>query len=1563
MSRLNLFITALGVLLLLSGSTAVLAQSPDIATVTNGIYDVFVQSTGSDKGTYTIRTGANHPVTLSMGSAQSVLYGGDSGSPGTSFNTIRSYTSSTDYVIGTGKSSDFAVINLDNYMTGTAAIGTNELQTTWNLPGPPATPDKLQILQSIRIQGNDFSNSFIVVSISVTNLGANPVSLGVRYFWDMEIGNDDGPTFTQVNQDGTIGAALINEVEFHLPAFESFHIQDNDKNPNPPIFGVHGTVTGPQSFLPSAPGILQFVCWDIGFDTAFNYAVDPSMNIATTAALCGGSRGGDSAISYLFGSDAASAYTISTQQILTLSTSIFAAPPDGDLDGDGLLNSWETNDTDLNDDGVIDVGPSVGSDPIKKDIYIEVDWMEAEGHLYSHQPWPEAIEKVVDAFAAHDINLHVDVGPNSIDYVTGNTWGQNSNGNEFPHEDVIGHGGIADVLANDWERLRDANFGHSDRVYRHALFVHRAKDPDVGPSDNLLGMALPVEPPPADGNVFDQYFFVSLGSEFGGTGSVKVQAATFMHELGHTLGLRHGGNDGLNNKPNYLSVMNYNFNTSGLIINGTDGHMDYSRFDLPDLTETTLLESDGLNDTRVSGYKTKYYADGICNLGGIVEIWYIATPADQPIDWNCNGQIDSQAVSNENINGDSGISTLTSWDDWSNLNFKAGNMGLAVAGDLSPITGEALANGPKELTFEEDLRIQRISDPRVQLTETASVSSVQAGGFISYTVTMLNIDAQNANDVVLTETLPAGFNYVPGSTSGATTTNPIIDGQNLSWSPFTVPANGGVLTLSFQVTASQIPGIYSNSMSGSSTNGYVVAAESPAEVEVVSTPTFTPTNTATSTATATNTFTPTPTATATQSATTITIQPNASTGLDAYISSSKTTTNYGTATGMGIGEDNSAINVTRSLIKFDLSAIPANATINSAVLSLWTSTDLSSNDRTLRVYRLKTAWNESQVTWQKAANGANWQTAGASGANDRESTDIGSITLLNNEALNTEKQISLNASKIQEMRNGTFTNNGFILVTETENNDRFDYKTSDHATSSQWPKLVIQYTLPPATNTPTFTPTFTPTATATPSPTGTMSQTPTSTFTPLPPGVIFADGFESGDLSRWYWADTNGGNLSVSTQAAAVGTKGMQAFITDSGGAPSENTVINVLDESDPFYFNPNSAHTPHGLENLLNGLEPMNVYDHTPQDETHYSARFYLDPNSVDLPNGEGLYLFSGSDEHWVLCLYMQRQGNYYRLSLCGEDDALNWIENRFVYITDAWQAIEIEWQAASAPGANNGYMKLFVNDVLMDHIQNLDTDQRLITYVGLGVDGIPTGTTGTVYFDAFESRRASHIGLEANGPSLPTPLTDLIFLDAFESGDFSSWNAVFTGGGDLSVSASAAHQGAYGMQALVNDTGGIRVYDEAATQETQYHARFYFHPHSLVMTSGDAHTIFEGADAAYNTLFGVLLNSSSGNYQLQFRLKNDADAYVTSGLYTLSNTWHAIEIEWQASSTALASDGFLTLWIDGNMAGTLSGIDIDTHALDNVSLGAVNSLDAGTSGTMWFDEFESRRSSYIGP
>ena len=46
-------------------------------------------------------------------------------------------------------------------------------------------------------------------------------------------------------------------------------------------------------------------------------------------------------------------------------------------------------------------------------------------------------------------------------------------------------------------------------------------------------------------------------------GSTSNVANTIMHELGHNLGLHHGGNVDANYKPNYNSVMNYRFQFPG----------------------------------------------------------------------------------------------------------------------------------------------------------------------------------------------------------------------------------------------------------------------------------------------------------------------------------------------------------------------------------------------------------------------------------------------------------------------------------------------------------------------------------------------------------------------------------------------------------------------------------------------------------------------------------------------------------------------------------------------------------------------------------------------------------------------------------------------------------------------------------------------------------------------------------------------------------------------------------------------------------------------------------------
>ncbi len=69
-----------------------------------------------------------------------------------------------------------------------------------------------------------------------------------------------------------------------------------------------------------------------------------------------------------------------------------------------------------------------------------------------------------------------------------------------------------------------------------------------------------------------------------------------MHEFGHTLGLQHGGSDGLNNKPNYLSVMNYTWQACQVPARAAAASIaGFSRVKLPALPR--LKANLSMNDT------------------------------------------------------------------------------------------------------------------------------------------------------------------------------------------------------------------------------------------------------------------------------------------------------------------------------------------------------------------------------------------------------------------------------------------------------------------------------------------------------------------------------------------------------------------------------------------------------------------------------------------------------------------------------------------------------------------------------------------------------------------------------------------------------------------------------------------------------------------------------------------------------------------------------------------------------------------------------------------------------
>ena len=124
-------------------------------------------------------------------------------------------------------------------------------------------------------------------------------------------------------------------------------------------------------------------------------------------------------------------------------------------------------------------------------------------------------------------------------------------------------------------------------------------------------------------------------------------------------------------------------------------------------------------------------------------------------------------------------------------------------------------------------------------SKTADSGTAEAGGTNGYTISISNPNADSASLESITDTLPGGFAYVPGTTTGATTADPVIAGDVLTWSgPFAVSANSAV-TVQFDVTVAATPGSYYNEATADGGTDAVVAT-GPTALVVVGAATNTP---------------------------------------------------------------------------------------------------------------------------------------------------------------------------------------------------------------------------------------------------------------------------------------------------------------------------------------------------------------------------------------------------------------------------------------------------------------------------------------------------------------------------------------------------------------------------------------------------------------------------------------------------------------------------------------------------------------------------------------------------
>jgi hypothetical protein len=187
-----------------------------------------------------------------------------------------------------------------------------------------------------------------------------------------------------------------------------------------------------------------------------------------------------------------------------------------------------------------------------------------------------------------------------------------------------------------------ALLGAKRLIFHYGLVVHEL----IGQADKMGCAEIPG----------DDFVIAGVGFSNGGF-TADNQAAVILHELGHNVGRRHGGDANLDFQPNYVSVMNDSLTLAAL---NTDRDLDLSHLQFP-WDETQVVESVGIPQGS-QGLKTVWWAGPNASQ---------KTTTDFHVDFNFDSVFGTQPIAID-LSQDGKTTVLLGGADWPNvhLNFR-----------------------------------------------------------------------------------------------------------------------------------------------------------------------------------------------------------------------------------------------------------------------------------------------------------------------------------------------------------------------------------------------------------------------------------------------------------------------------------------------------------------------------------------------------------------------------------------------------------------------------------------------------------------------------------------------------------------------------------------------------------------------------------------------------------------------------------------------------------------------------------------------------------------------------
>ena len=122
-------------------------------------------------------------------------------------------------------------------------------------------------------------------------------------------------------------------------------------------------------------------------------------------------------------------------------------------------------------------------------------------------------------------------------------------------------------------------------------------------------------------------------------------------------------------------------------------------------------------------------------------------------------------------------------------------------------------------------------------------------------------------------------------------------------------------------------------------------------------------------------------------------------------------------------------------------------------------------------------------------------------------------------------------------------------------------------------------------------------------------------------------------------------------------------------------------------------------------------------------------------------LIAFQDAPTRRLMAVVLRRISGQYALMGRARRDDNSQANTGFFAISDAPHAVEVAWTRSGTPDASDGTLDMWIDGALVSSLTGLDNHASGIDFVRLGALSVKTAAAGTLFFDAFDSRRASYI------------------------------------------------------------------------------------------------------------------------------------------------------------------------------------------------------------------------------